>query len=219
MVRVDLHTHSYASPDGGLRTSDYQWALQSGVLQYIAVTDHDQIAAAQDIAQQLGELGGRIIIGEEVSTTDGDLIGLYLSQCVPAGLSPRQAAEHIKQQGGLVYVPHPFETVRSGISAASLDTIAELVDIIEVYNGRAVFQDRGRDAQQWATHHTVPGAASSDAHGRIGWGRTYSELSSEPTVDNLSGLLATASYSTRRVGLGIAYPKLNRIRKAVGGHK
>lgn len=217
MFRVDLHTHSAASPDGGLRLADYQRVLQAGTLDYIAITDHDQIAAAQRIKQQLGELGDRIIVGEEISTPAGDIIGLYLSDVVQAGLSPREAAERIKQQGGLVYVPHPFETVRSGMNAEVLDSIADLVDIVEVYNGRAVFQDRGRDAGQWAASHHKPSAASSDAHGAIGWGKTYSVIAAPPTMETLPGLLAGATHVTQRVGLGIIYPKLNRVAKLFGG--
>lgn len=217
MFRIDLHTHSVASPDGGLRLADYRRVLQAGTLDYIAITDHDQIAAAQHIKQQLGELGDRIIIGEEISTPAGDIIGLYLSDVVQAGLSPREAAERIKQQGGLVYVPHPFETVRSGMATEALDSIADLVDIVEVYNGRAVFQDRGRDAGQWAALHHTSCAASSDAHGAIGWGKTYSVIAAAPTVGTLPVLLVDATRVTQRVGLGIVYPKLNRIAKLFGG--
>lgn len=218
MYRIDLHTHSGASPDGGLRLADYRRMLQAGVLDYIAITDHNQIAAAEQIAAQLGEFGDRIIIGEEITTTDGDIIGLYLTEAVPAGLSPRAATERIKQQQGLVYVPHPFETVRSGISARSLESIAELVDVIETYNGRAMFQDRSAQARDWAAQYNVAAAASSDAHGAIGWGRTYSVITAQPTRETLPALLMNATYGTRRVGLGVVYPKLNRLRKLLGGN-
>jgi predicted metal-dependent phosphoesterase TrpH len=121
MPRVDLHTHSLASPDGALRAADYTVMLASGRLNYIAVTDHNRI----DFALQLqAQLGPQIIVGEEITTTDGEIIGLYLHEVVPAGLSTLEAVQRIRQQGGLVYVPHPFETVRKGITAATLDTIA-----------------------------------------------------------------------------------------------
>lgn len=213
MHTVDLHTHSYGSPDGGLQTADYRHALESGALSYIAITDHNRIDAAQAIQTELGELGVRICIGEEIMTTHGELIGLYLTELVPPGLSPEETVRHIRAQGGLVYVPHPFETVRSGIDMASLDAIVADIDIVETYNGRAVFQDKGNQARTWAEQHSAAIAASSDAHGAIGWGVTYSIVEQMPARDTLVGLLKTAQYQTKRVGFGILYPKLNRIRK------
>ncbi len=211
--KVDLHTHSYGSPDGALRAAEYRRKLESGALDFIAITDHDRIDSALQIRGELDKLGDRIIIGEEISTADGELIGLYLTDLVPAGLSAVETTQAIRGQGGLVYVPHPFETVRSGMPEAVLGSIAEDVDIVETYNGRAAFQDCGAAATAWAEAHDKPVAASSDAHGRIGWGRTYSELAEPPTRDNLARLLDGATYGRSRVGIGILYPKLNRIRK------
>ena len=210
-IKVDLHTHSAASPDGALTVADYQRILKEGRLDCIAVTDHNTI----DFARKLqADLGAQIIIGEEISTGDGEIIGLYLSRAVPAGLSAMQAATAVRSQGGLVYIPHPFETVRSGISLVTLNRIAQLVDIIEVHNGRAVFQNRGAIARQWAADHHVASAASSDAHGQSGWGRTYSVLSVQPSRETLPQLLQTAELQTGYVGVrGILYPKLNRMRR------
>jgi predicted metal-dependent phosphoesterase TrpH len=116
-------------------------------------------------------------------------------------------------QGGLVYIPHPFETVRSGISATGLAGIASAVDIIETTNGRAIFQNRGKLAARWAVAHGKPGAASSDSHGKYGWGLTYSIITEQPTRENLAILLGQSTYGTRSVGVGLLYPKYNRLRK------
>ena len=211
-VRVDLHTHSYGSPDGGLTQKDYKMALTAGTLDYVAVTDHGTIEAAAAIKKTLGELGERIIIGEEIGTTDGEIIGLYLNEPIAEGLTPLETAEAIHAQGGLIYIPHPFETVRRGISEKGLEKIIRHVDIIETCNGRAVFQNRGGLAAEWAAKYHCASAASSDAHGRYGWGRTYSILEDTPTRESLVRLLARATYSKKSVGLGILYPKVNRIR-------
>lgn len=206
--KVDLHTHSTGSPDGGLTKRHYQFFLDNNLLDYIAITDHNRI----DIAQQYqAELGGRIIVGEEVMTTEGELIGLHLSELLEPGQTALATAQAIKAQGGLVYVPHPFETVRSGISEKTLEQIARHVDIIEGYNGRAIFQNRGALARKWAAKLQVPIAASSDAHGRTGWGYTYSLLDAAPTRASLISLLKSAAYSRRSVGIGVVYPKLNRL--------
>lgn len=214
MIKVDLHTHSTASPDGGLTAHDYRTMLDSGGLDYVAVTDHDTIAFAQQLQAELGE---RVIIGEEVRTVDGEIIGLYLTETVPGGLSLAEAITAIRQQGGLVYVPHPFETVRSGLSRPVLDAVAGQVDIIEVYNGRAAFQKRHKKTAAWAALHAAAGAASSDSHGHSGWGRTYSVLPAVPDRDSLVSLLRVAQYEVRLPGArAVLSPKLNRLRKRFG---
>lgn len=212
MARIDLHTHSVASPDGGLNEAHYKKLLDTG-LEAVAVTDHDRIDFAQNLHKKLGN---KIIIGQEVTTLDGEIIGLYLSEAVPAGLSALEAAKAIKSQNGLVYVPHPFETVRKGLSLEALNSIADQVDIVEVYNGRAALQNKSSRALDWAAKHHKVGSAGSDAHGRRGWGRTYSVVAEEPSRNNLVQLLASASYKVRSPGLaGVLYPKLNRLRKSL----
>lgn len=210
MPRIDLHTHSVASPDGALTVHDYTTMLASGKLNYIAVTDHDRI----DFATRLrAELGPQIIVGQEVTTRDGEIIGLYLHRKIRAGLSARETAERIRAQGGVVYVPHPFETVRKGVTEHTLSSIADLVDIIETHNGRAL-QNRGRRAAQWAHEQNTAQAASSDAHGRTGWGKTCSIIDQPPSATNLAKLLQAGQHDTRSVGvIGRLYPKLNRLRR------
>lgn len=181
------------------------------MLDLIAITDHNTIDFAQQLHQELGD---KIIVGEEITTTEGEIIGLYLKQTIPAGLDAEQAIHAIQKQGGLVYAPHPYETVRKGMSAFSMDANAAEIDIVEAYNGRAVFQNKSQQAVDWATTYTVPIAAASDSHGAIGWGRTYTILSELPTRKTLIDLLASAEYRHRSPGMiGLLYPKFNRLRK------
>jgi predicted metal-dependent phosphoesterase TrpH len=209
--KIDLHTHSVASPDGGLALRHYQRMLESGRLDGIAITDHNTIDMAKQIHATLGD---RIIIGEEVTTLEGEIIGLYLKRTIPPLLSVAETIQRIHEQGGLVYVPHPFETVRKGLSRSVLATIAKEIDIIECHNGRAIFQDRSKTAKAWQQAHAVVGAASSDAHGHAGWGKTYSTVAAMPTRDTLVGLLGDATYTVGFPGFqGMAYPKYYRLRK------
>ena len=208
MIKIDLHTHSVASPDGSLTAVHYQRAL--GRLDVIAVTDHNRIDFAQKLQTELGE---RIIVGEEITTLEGEIVGLYLQTSIPAGLSAVETVRQIHAQGALVYIPHPFETVRKGLSRRVLDTIAKQVDIVEVHNGRAIFQNRSQEAAKWAEQHHIARAASSDTHGWHGWGKTYSQVAKIPTPETLPLLLAKASFATGKVGIrGILYPKFNRLR-------
>ncbi len=210
MFRIDLHTHSQASPDGGLSAKDYKDMLHSGQLQAIAITDHNCIDFAIRLRDELGDV---IIVGEEVTAKEGEVIGLYLSTVVPDGLSARETAEHIHAQGGLVYIPHPFETARKGLSKDALDGIADLVDIVETYNGRTL-QNRGSLAESWTQDHSVLSASSSDAHGKRGWGKTASMIAELPTRETLLRLLNDATADNTSTGItGRLYPKFNRARR------
>ena len=211
MLKVDLHTHSHMSPDGSLQIADYQSMLDRGGLDYIAVTDHNTIDCALKAKEELGD---KIIVGEEITAREGEIVGLYLSSAIPAGLSAAETADLIHQQGGLVYVPHPFETVRKGLPLEVLEGIASAVDIVEIHNGRAIFQDKTSRAIDWAKLYQLPGAASSDAHGKHGWGKTYSIIEEAPTKEKLAEQLYHATYQVGSPGVsGVLYPKVNRIKK------
>ncbi|CAN5646520.1 PHP domain-containing protein [soil metagenome] len=211
MYKIDLHTHSTGSPDGGITTSQYKQVLEDGLLDYIAITDHNRVDMALRLNKELGE---RIIVGEEIMTSKGEIIGLFLQTIVPPNLTPIETVQRIRDQGGLVYVPHPFEIIRKGLRAADLEDIAELIDIMEVYNGRAILRDRSQQAAVWAKLNRVIGVASSDAHGVKGLGKTYTLAPEAPTRDNLLTLLTTSTSIASRPSLReLMYPKYHRLRQ------
>lgn len=211
MLKIDLHTHSTTSPDGGISQQEYMQLIGDNVLDYIAITDHNTIGLAEELHQILGN---KIIVGEEIMTSEGELIGLFLHHKIKPGLSARATAESIKAQGGLVYVPHPLETVRKGLNQKSLDDIAAFVDIVEVYNGRAVVQNRGPEATVWARLQHKATAASSDAHGLKGVGTAYTTVKVAPTARNLARQLHTGHMNMKRPPLvSLLHPKLHRLRK------
>ena len=211
MYKVDLHTHSVASHDGGISAEQYAHALSTNILDVIAVTDHNHIDFALGVQQQLGD---RIIVGEEIMTTGGEIIGLYLTKRIKPGLSPLETIKQIKEQGGLVYVPHPFESVRKGLHPAALEELVDYVDIVEVCNGRAFLQNRSAQTVIWAKLNHVIGAASSDAHGIRGLGKTYTRVKKLPAVGDLVEIVANGTPVTERPGVrSLLYPKYHRIRK------
>lgn len=213
MFKVDLHTHSIASHDGGISALQYERALNTGLLDMIAITDHNTTEFALQMQQQLGD---RIIVGEEIMTTRGEIIGLYLTQTIPSGLTPTETIEQIRSQGGIVYVPHPFETIRSGLSPSVLEEIASTIDLIEICNGRAFLQNRSSQTVVWSRLNNVTGAASSDAHGSLGLGKTYSSLPEIPTKENLIELLQRATHHTGRPSArSLLYPKYHKLRKKI----
>ncbi len=213
MFKVDLHTHSIASPDGGISANQYKKAIKSGLVDCVAITDHNRIDFATRIKQELGE---HIIIGEEIMTSAGEIIGLFLESPIQPGLSPLETVRQIKDQRGIVYIPHPFETIRKGLHPQTLEELADYVDIIEICNGRAFFQNRSEQAVVWVRLNHKLGAASSDAHGLHGLGKTFTRMDSLPKRDNVLELLQNAKPMTGRPGLlSLLYPKYNRLRKIV----
>lgn len=215
MFRIDLHTHSSISPDGGIKPEQYRKLLEDGIMDYIAVTDHNEISAAQEIQKEHGK---HIIVGEEIMTTKGELVGLFLKKRVAPGQTPLKTAQEIKAQGGVVYVPHPFETARSGLQEEDLRTIAKLVDIMEVYNGRAlpVVQDKSSEALAWAREQKCAVAASSDAHSKRGIGHTYTTIK-EPleSRDDLNVMQQAHLVKALPPVHTLLSPKYNRLQKKV----
>ncbi len=137
-------------------------------LTHLAITDHERIDGALRARDRTVD-GLTIIVGEEVRSADGDLIGLYLERPVPPGMSAADTAAAIHEQGGLVGLPHPFDRFRSsggsraGAAERSLDALAGAVDYVEIHNARA-YRDANPLAVAFAQTRGLPGTASSDAH-------------------------------------------------------
>ncbi len=213
MIKLDLHTHSNASPDGGLSLSQYKKVLNDGLLDIVAVTDHNSIDNALGIKKILGD---SIIVGEEIMTTEGEIIGLYLTQPIKPHMTPIDTIQSIKAQGGIVYIPHPFETVRKGLHPQVLEEILDKIDVLEICNGRAFVQDRSKQAVVWARINRIIGAASSDAHGYHGIGNTYTLIAELPTASNITQLLSKGTPIAKKAKLrSLLYPKYHTIRKKI----
>ncbi len=210
-IKIDLHTHSILSPDGGLSENDYKSLFQHKALNVIAVTDHNSLKYAQQLQKKLGN---KIIVGEEVCSKQGEIIGLFLTDEIPAGLTAAETVKQIKKQNGVVCIPHPFETVRQGISKNVLDEIIEDVDLIEVFNGRSLQTNMRKFALDATREYAKVGVANSDAHCRLGIGRTYNLISTMPTKKSLVDLLAKGTRNEKG-SFWLAYlcPKINRIKK------
>lgn len=213
MYKIDLHTHSSASPDGGITESQYKKALDSGLLDCIAVTDHNRIDEALRLQALLGE---QIIVGEEIMSGGGEIIGLFLKDPVPAGLTPQETIRQIKEQAGLVYIPHPFETVRKGLHPSVLEELVDHIDMIEICNGRAFIQNRSEQTVVWAKLNRITGVASSDAHGFHGLGRTYMQTQRMPSREDLIELCANGIPRTEPAGVrALLYPKYHRLKRKI----
>lgn len=167
---VDLHLHTSASHDCLSEPRDVVAAAREAGLDRIAVTDHNEIEGAL-AARSLD--AALVIVGEEVRTAEGlDLIGLFLNRRIAAGATFRETARAIRAQGGIVYLPHPFDG-RRGTDEAFLDRVEDCIDVVEGFNARVHDAEANRRARAWADDRGLPLGAGSDAHllPEIGRGR------------------------------------------------
>ncbi len=171
MIKADLHTHTRFSPDSATPPEKLVARCIRRGLDCIAVTDHNTVKGAMAVKEMSPFT---VIVGEEIKTTGGDIIGLFLQEVVPPGLSPQAAAEHVKAQGGLVSIPHPFDRFRgSALRSEALEEVLPLADIVEGFNARNALGSADRRAMALANEHKLAICAVSDAHAAFEVGRTY----------------------------------------------
>jgi predicted metal-dependent phosphoesterase TrpH len=183
-LRADLHCHTYYSPDALTSPGKFVAACLERDINCVAITDHNTIEGAL-LMRRVCPF--QVIVGEEVRTQEGDLIGLFLEQAVPPHLSLEETVERIKAQGGLVMVPHPFDRFRRSIGEDGLRRILPAVDLIEVFNARAFVSADNERARRFAEEHGIPGVAVSDTHSPREVGRAFMEL---PAFDGPESFLA-----------------------------
>jgi predicted metal-dependent phosphoesterase TrpH len=200
---VDLHTHSSASFDSLSNPMKMMERAVTLGLTHLAITDHERIDGAQRAAGMAPD-GLQVIVGEEIRSTEGDLIGLFLEDAVAPGMSASDTAAAIHEQGGLVGLPHPFDGFRSsggskaGEGQERLEGLAAIVDYVEAHNARA-YRDANPQAGAFADRHGLPGVASSDAHSIMELGIATSALPGPfSTAEELLALLPDAKLLTGR---------------------
>lgn len=197
-LRVDLHIHTRASHDCLSDYSDVVATALARGLHRIAITDHNEIEGAfrtRDMAPDL------VIVGEEVKTAEGvDLAGLFLREKIAKGTPALETARAIREQGGLVYVPHPFAGGK-GLGERVLADIEALVDVVEIFNARIHKPSQNEMARAWAAERDLPGGAGSDAHTLREIGRGVVEV---PHFDGKAGFLQ-ALRSGRVIGRGSSH--------------
>ncbi len=174
-VRVDLHSHTMWSGDSTTTPDELAEAVAGAGIDVLCITDHNTIDGALRLA---GELPCRVVVGEELRTHAGELIGLFLTERLPFGLAPHDLAARIREQGGLVYVPHPFDPMRHNLREAELVelTRAGLVDAVEVLNAKTSLGHLNERARSFADEHDLAAGAGSDAHVPEAFGAAYVEV-------------------------------------------
>jgi len=202
---ADFHMHTRFSRDSILSEEKFiRVALERG-LTHVAVTNHNNVEGAIAVRDKAVELGVddrlTVVLGEEVSTADGELVGLFLQRTIPRGLSADETADEIHSQGGLVSVPHPFDPFRaSHIRREPLERLAAArkIDLMEVFNSRVTLQRHNHEAAEFAARYEIPGIAASDSHSSFEIAMSFNAMPAFETVDELVAALAVNEWHGSR---------------------
>jgi predicted metal-dependent phosphoesterase TrpH len=194
---ADFHCHTRFSRDSILREETFiRTAIERG-LTHVCVTNHNNVEGAIAVRDKAVELGLQdqltVVLGEEVSTADGEVVGIFLTKTIPRGLSANETADEIHRQGGLVSIPHPFDPFRqSHIKPGPLRNLAEVgkIDAVEVFNSRITIQSHNVLAAEFAAQYGIPGIACSDSHSAFEIAMCFNSLAPFESAEQLKAALA-----------------------------
>jgi predicted metal-dependent phosphoesterase TrpH len=195
MLRLETHCHTIYSKDSLVRPEKLLKACERKGIHRVVISDHNTTKGAF-AAQMLDP--ERVIIGEEILTTRGELLAAYMKEEIPAGLTPLETIERLQDQGAFISISHPFDVLRRGHwQEEDLLEIAPLVDAIEVFNARCISPDFNRQASEFAEKHNLHGTVGSDAHGAYELGRAAMLLPDFDDAESLKEVLPQAKFETR----------------------
>jgi glycosyltransferase involved in cell wall biosynthesis len=171
LIDVDLHMHTDHSGDCVTPVDVLLATARDRGLGAIAVTDHNEISGALDARAKSSQYGVKVIVGEEIKTADqGEVIGLFIEDKIDRGMTLEATIAEIRRQGGLVYVPHPFDRLHSVPDYEHLLAVVDDIDAIEVFNPRIAIPAFNEEAVRFAAKYRIVGGAGSDAHVAQGLG-------------------------------------------------
>ena len=211
MLKADLHIHTEYSMDCNMPLEKIiSRCLETG-LNCIAIADHGTIEGALKM-QTMAPF--HVIVAEEILTQHGEIMGMFLKDGIPSGLSVSETISRIKAQGALACIPHPFDTFRqSALKAKLAEEIIGQIDIIEVFNSRSLFQSSAK-AQIFAQKYGIPGSAGSDAHTLNEIGKAYVEMPEFNGSDDFLKALVKAKICGQKtnplIHLGSAWTRLKK---------
>jgi predicted metal-dependent phosphoesterase TrpH len=162
LLKADFHIHTKYSMDCQTEPKEIVKRCQVLGINCIAISDHDAIEGALETQ---GIAPFKVIVAEEILTHNGELMGMFLKKHIASGISIEKAIAAIKEQGGLVAIPHPFDPIRGlRLKGEEFNKLAPQIDIIEIFNARCPFGKADTKAREYAKKYNIPGIAGSDAH-------------------------------------------------------
>jgi predicted metal-dependent phosphoesterase TrpH len=216
-IKVDLHVHTSHSLCARLSPKQIETAARRLGIGAVAITDHNTMAGARDVQAAVHSL--KIICAEEIRTDQGEIIGYFLQKEIPPGQSPQETVSRIREQGGLVAVPHPFDCLRSSrLHKSAIEALIGSIDMIEIFNARNMFIDEDRDLLTRVLAAGAVPIAASDAHLPIEIGRACMEMEDFTTPQEFLLHLRSATIVARKSPLWVhlvtkVMRKYRRLRK------
>ena len=193
---VELHCHTYHSGDSLMLPEAILRACERRGIERVAITDHNSIAGALETAQLDPE---RVIVGEEILTTEGEILGYFLQEEIPAGLTPEDVVQRLKDQGAVISVSHPFDLTRGcRWNPGTLEGLLSELDALEVFNARCWSDEPNQKAAALAAEGGIHGTAGSDAHFPLEVGRAYLAMPAFADAKGFREALAGARVMGRR---------------------
>jgi len=198
-LKADFHIHTRYSMDCEMELEDIIKRCQRMEIDCIAITDHGTVEGALKM-QEIAPF--KVIVGEEVLTDYGEIMGMFLKETIPSNISVDEAISRIKDQGGLVCLPHPFDPLRGlTMDLEEVDKLAPRVDIVEVFNARSPINSTADKALDYALRHEIPATVGSDSHTLGEIGRTFVEIDDFDTPDQLLEVLKNGIISQHKASI------------------
>ena len=188
--KTEFHIHTRGSKDSILSYLILLIQCKINKIDCIAITDHNEVNWAIKHKESFEKHGIKVIVGEEIFTSEGEIIGLFLKECILPDLTPLETINEIKKQNGIVYIPHPYETYRykTVLKEKYIDKYSNMYDLIEFHNGRNRTEEISNNQKRLQHKYKITGVVGSDAHTFFEIGRNYMMLDSidkEHLVDSI----------------------------------
>lgn len=220
-IRAEFHTHTRFSKDSILNKFFILFMLKLKKIKLIAITDHNEVKGAIKYQKFLKKFNIDVIVGEEVMTDSGEIIGLFLNKKIEPFQSPELTVKQIKEQNGIVYLPHPYDEKRykTVLKEEKQIKLKDEIDFIEIHNGRNIsekYSDKQKDIQQKLKITPIIG---SDAHTFIELGRNYIEIEYKNIEDfknNMKDIVEKSVFHKKKcIKLAHTITKFARIIKMI----
>ncbi len=192
MLHVEFHCHTIFSKDSLLPVEKLLETCQRRGIDRVVITDHNEIAGAER-ARAIDPQ--RVIVGEEIMTSKGELLAAFVEEKIPPGLPPLEAITRLREQGAFISVSHPFDVMRKGHwELSELEQIVPFVDAIETFNARCFSSEYNQLAQTFAQENGILGTAGSDAHAAFELGKARMVLPEFDDAESLHSALGQVEY-------------------------
>ena len=195
IIRVELHVHTRASYDSLMSIKKLLKRCKAIGINRVAITDHNQIDAALQAKSIAPEC---VIVGEEIQTTKGELIGYFMSEWIPPGRDPIETMRRLRAQGAVISIPHPFDPFRgNGWLEGDLEGLVPYVDAIETFNARCFDNASNRKAALFTRQHGLLETVGSDAHSLWEVGRATLQMAEFNDAASFKAALKAAQQATQ----------------------